>query len=128
MMDYTKIKDILLTVSVKIMTETYEYQSIIDDEALKKVGMELMFLTPEKTSHEEGISAVELSKLLGIPTEIVKQKLKILYDKQIVRVIGISPKLWKFDEYNFQRMDEDDEVFKLLCCFDDVDFDRYFQY
>ncbi|MGN0013856.1 MAG: hypothetical protein ACI37T_00385 [Candidatus Gastranaerophilaceae bacterium] len=110
------------------MTETYEYQSIIDDEALKKVGMELMFLTPEKTSHEEGISAVELSKLLGIPTEIVKQKLKILYDKQIVRVIGISPKLWKFDEYNFQRMDEDDEVFRLLCCFDDVDFDRYFQY
>lgn len=128
MMDYNKIKAILLTVSVKIMTETYEYQSIIDDEALKKVGMELMFLTPEKTSHEEGISAVELSKLLGIPTEIVKQKLKILYDKQIVRVIGISPKLWKFDEYNFQRMDEDDEVFRLLCCFDDVDFDRYFQY
>lgn len=128
MMEYNKIKAILLTVSVKIMTETYEYQSIIDDEALKKVGMELMFLTPEKTSHEEGISAVELSKLLGIPTEIVKQKLKILYDKQIVRVIGISPKLWKFDEYNFQRMDEDDEVFRLLCCFDDVDFDRYFQY
>lgn len=127
-MEYNKIKAILLTVSVKIMTETYEYQSIIDDEALKKVGMELMFLTPEKTSHEEGISAVELSKLLGIPTEIVKQKLKILYDKQIVRVIGISPKLWKFDEYNFQRMDEDDEVFRLLCCFDDVDFDRYFQY
>lgn len=127
-MEYNKIKAILLTVSVKIMTKTYEYQSIIDDEALKKVGMELMFLTPEKTSHEEGISAVELSKLLGIPTEIVKQKLKILYDKQIVRVIGISPKLWKFDEYNFQRMDEDDEVFRLLCCFDDVDFDRYFQY
>ena len=28
----------------------------------------------------------------------------------------------------FQRMDEDDEVYKLLCNFDDVDFDRYFQY
>ena len=33
-----------------------------------------------------------------------------------------------FDEYNFQRMDEDDEVYMLLCCFDDVDFDRYFSY
>ncbi len=110
------------------MTETYEYESTLEDDALKKVGMELMFLTPEKTSHEEGISAVELAKLLKLPTDIVKQKLKILYDKQIVRVIGISPKLWKFDEYNFQRMNEDDEVFKLLCCFDDVDFDRYFQY
>lgn len=110
------------------MTAMCDYRSTIEDEDLKKVGMELMFLTPEKMSHEEGISAVELSKLLDIPTEIVKQKLKILYDKDIVRVIGINPKLWKFDEYNFQRMSEDDEVFKLLCCFDDVDFDRYFQY
>ena len=97
--------------------EEYQYQSTLDDSDLKKVGMELMFLTPEKTSHEEGVSAVELSKMLKMPTEIVKQKL-----------IGNSPKLWKFDEYNFQRMDEDDEVYKLLCCFDDVDFDRYFQY
>ncbi len=110
------------------MTETYEYQSNLDDNDLKKVGLELMFLTPEKTSHGKGISAVELSKLLDIPVDVVKQKLKILLDKQIVRVIGINPKLWVFDEYNFQRMDEDDDVFKLLCCFDDVDFDRYFQY
>ena len=110
------------------MEELLEYQSELDDPDLKKVGMELMFLTPEKTSHEDGISAVELSKMLNIPTDVVKQKLKILYDKNIVRVIGISPKLWKFDEYNFQRMDEDDEVYRLLCCFDDVDFDRYFQY
>lgn len=45
-----------------------------------------------------------------------------------LRVKGINPKYWKFDEYNFQRMDEDAEVYKLLCSLDDVDFDRYFQY
>ena len=110
------------------MATMNEYESEIQDTDLKKVGMELMFMTPERCSHEEGISAVELSKLVGIPIDIVKQKLKILYEKNIIRVIGISPKLWKFDEYKFQRMDENDEVFKLLCCFDDVDFDRYFQY
>ena len=104
------------------------YESTIRDDDLKKVGMELMFMTPEKCSHEEGISAVELSKLVNVPVDIVKQKLKILHSKNIVRVIGISPKLWKFDEYKFQRMDENDEVFKLLCCFDDVDFYRYFSY
>ena len=87
-----------------------------------------MFLTPEKCSRPEGLSAVELSKLLGISVEIVKKKLKILFEKEIVQVKGINPKLWKFNEYNFQRMDEDDEVFRLLCSFDDVDFDRYFQY
>ena len=102
--------------------------SIEDDIALKKVGLELMFLTPEKCSDPKGISAVELSKELDIDVEIVKKKLKILYEHNIVRVIGINPKLWKFDEYNFQRMDEDDEVYMLLCSFDDVDFDRYFEY
>ena len=53
---------------------------------------------------------------------------EILFEKNIVRVRGINPKLWKFDEYYFQRMDENDEVFRLLCSFDDVDFDRYFKY
>ncbi|MCD7740479.1 MAG: hypothetical protein LUH11_03935 [Candidatus Gastranaerophilales bacterium] len=102
--------------------ETYE------DTDLKKVGLELMFLTPEKCSREGGISAVELSKSLNLPLDVVKKKLKILYDKEIIRVLGINPKLWKFDEFNFQKMDEDDDVYRLLSNFDDVDFDRYFSY
>ena len=105
----------------------YDY-SQDEDKDLKSVGLELMFLTPEKCSNDDGITAVELSKSLNLPLEVVKKKLKILLDKNIVRVRGINPKLWKFDEYNFQRMDEDDEVFRLLCSFDDVDFDRYFSY
>ncbi len=100
----------------------------IEDTELKKVGLELMFLTPEKCSRAEGISAVELSKLLEMPLDIVKKKLNILLDKEIIRVCGINPKLWKFDEYKFQKMDEDDDVYRLLCNFDDVDFERYFSY
>ena len=99
-----------------------------EDRELKLVGLELMFMTPEKCKRDEGITAIELAKLLNIPVDTVKSKLGTLKDKEIVRVRGINPKYWKFDEYNFQRMDEDDEVFKLLCNFDDVDFDRYFQY
>ncbi len=99
-----------------------------EDKELKKVGLELMFMTPEKCRKSDGITAVELAKLVELPLEIVKKKLNILKDCEIVRVRGINPKYWKFDEYNFQRMDEDDEVFRLLCSFDDVDFDRYFQY
>lgn len=106
----------------------YEVDFELEDAELKKVGLELMFLTPEKYSCEDGITAVELAKLVDIPTETVKKKLVILKEKSIVRVRGINPKYWLFDEYNFQRMDEDDEVFQLLCSFDDVDFDRFFQY
>ena len=102
--------------------------AIDEDIELKKVGMELMFLTPEKYSHSDGITAVELSKLVELPIDIVKKKLAIFKDKSIVRVKGNNPKYWLFDEYNFQRMNEDDEVYLLLCSFDDVDFDRYFTY
>lgn len=100
----------------------------IVDTALKKVGLELMFMTPEKCSHKDGITAVELAKIVDIPVDVVKKKLTILREKEIVQVKGINPKYWKFDDYNFQRMDIEDEVYKLLCNFDDVDFDRYFQY
>lgn len=99
-----------------------------EDKALKKVGLELMFLTPEKYSSMHGITAVELAKLVELPVDVVKKKLTVLKDKEIIRVKGINPKYWLFDEYNFQKMDEDDEVFRLLCSFDDVDFDRFFQY
>ena len=102
--------------------------SIIEDINLKMVGLELMFLTPEKYSNADGITAVELAKLVNLPVDEVKKKLNILKDKNIVRVKGINPKCWKFDEYNFQRLDDDDEIFHLLCNFEDVDFDKYFTY
>ena len=86
-----------------------------EDLELKRVGLELMFLTPEKYSNTEGITAVELSKLVELPVDTVKKKLVILKDKNLVRVKGNNPKFWLFDEYNFQRMDEDDEVYMLLC-------------
>lgn len=102
--------------------------TVTEDKELKDVGLELMFLTPEKYSNDDGITAVELSRQLKLPLETVKKKLKILFEKGIVQVKGINPKYWKFNEYNFQRMDEDDEVYCLLCSFDNVDFDKYFSY
>ena len=106
----------------------FDWDSADEDKDLKKVGLELMFLTPEKCSSPDGITAVELAKLVELPAETIKKKLKILSAAEIIRVKGINPKYWKFDEYKFQRMDEDDPVYRLLCSFDDVDFDRYFDY
>ena len=65
--------------------------SIEEDIELKMVGLELMFLTPEKYSNTEGITAVELAKLVNIPVEIVKKKLQILKDKDIVKLDIESP-------------------------------------
>ena len=104
------------------------YEQTEEDKILRSVGLELMFLTPEKCNSDDGITAVELAKLVNIPLDKVKKKLNILNEKDIVKVKGINPKYWKFNEYNFQRMDEDDEIFRLLCSFDDVDFDKYFSY
>ena len=99
-----------------------------EDKDLKTVGLELMFLTPEKYSNTDGITAVELAKRVNLSVDTVKRKLNILKEKNIVRVKGINPKFWLFDEYNFQRLDDDDEIFHLLCNFDDVDFAKYFTY
>ena len=104
------------------------WDSSEEDKALKSVGMELMFLTREKHFHDDGITAVELAKLVNLPLDTVKKKLKILTDAKIIRVKGINPKCFQFDEYQFQRMDEEDPIYKHLCSFDDVDFDKYFNY
>ena len=104
------------------------YEQTEEDKILRSVGLELMFLTPEKCNSDDGITAVELAKLVNIPLDKVKKKLNILKEKDIVKVKGINPKYLKFNEYDFQRMDEDDEIFRLLCSFDDVDFDKYFSY
>ena len=106
----------------------YDYELDNEDKELKKVGLELMLMTPAKCSSPAGITAVELAKLVDLPIDIVKKKLQILKDAELVRVKGINPKYWKFNEYNFQRIDENDDVYRLLCNFDDVDFDRFFQY
>ena len=53
------------------MMDMYDIE--LEDKELKEVGLELMFLTPEKCSHEDGITAVELSRHLNMPLEIVKK-------------------------------------------------------
>ena len=78
--------------------------------------------------HEEGITAVELSKKYKIKIEHVKKRLKILQQKGLVRCAGVSPKFWIFDEYKFQRLDDEDPIQHLLCYTDDIDFDAYFKY
>ena len=100
----------------------------VQDTELKLVGLELMFLTPKKYSHSEGITTVELARLVGLPNETVRKKLAILKDIGIVRVRGNNPKCWLFDEYQYQRLDEDNEIYKLFTDLDDVDFDKYFDY
>ncbi len=106
------------------MHETVE----IKDEVLKSIGLELMFCTPQRCKNCDGISTIEISKRLGLKPEIVKKKLKILFDAGVIRSIGINPKLWKFDDYSFQRMNIEDPYYRLLSDFSDVDFDKYFEY
>lgn len=101
---------------------------VIEDEILKIIGMELMFCTPQKCNNAAGITTIELARKLELKPDLVKKKLKILFDIGLVRVVDMNPKLWKFDDYYFQRMDTEDPYFKLLSDFSDVDFTKYFEY
>ena len=93
----------------------FEYDYENEDKELKLVGLELMFLTPEKYSNPEGITAVELAKRVNLPLDTVKKKLKVLLEHDIIRCSGLNPKYWRFDEYKYQRLDEEDEIYQLLC-------------
>ncbi|MDD3013026.1 MAG: hypothetical protein PHC34_04915 [Candidatus Gastranaerophilales bacterium] len=101
---------------------------IKEDKVLRLIGLELMFSNPQNRENLTGITAIELSRKHKLSIDIVKKKLNILQKKGLVLAIGNSPKYWKFNDYNFLRMDEEDPVYLTLCCFDDVDFDQFFNY
>jgi len=105
-----------------------EEVEIKEDKILRLIGLELMFSNPQNRESPEGLTAIDISRKHKLPIDIVKKKLKILHDKGIVLAIGNSPKFWKFNDYNFLRMDEDDPIYLTLCCFDDIDFDQFFNY
>ena len=49
----------------------YDFDS--EDKELKQVGLELMFLTPEKCASDDGMTAVGLAKVLNINLDIEKK-------------------------------------------------------
>lgn len=110
------------------MAKSQEIAEITEDKELQLVGLELMFYAPDKFANKDGLTTIEIAKRVNLKTDIVKKKLKLLYDNNIVRCTGINPKYWKFDEYNFMRMNEDDFIYKLLCNYDDVDFCKYYNF
>lgn len=97
------------------------------DKLLQQVIFELMFSTPQNRKYAEGLTAIELSRKYNIDISLVKKKLNELLDKGVVKSIGVNPKFWLFDEYNFQRVDEDDPIHTLMWN-GDIDFDVYFDY
>lgn len=98
------------------------------DKILQIILFELLFSTPQKRESAEGLTAIELSRKYNIKIDQVKKKLRALQEKGLVRSKGANPKYWIFDEYNFQRIDEDDPIHYLLCNTEDIDFDSYFDY
>ncbi|HSA07654.1 MAG TPA: hypothetical protein P5556_10810 [Candidatus Gastranaerophilales bacterium] len=100
----------------------------IKDKILQIILFELLFSNPQKREYSEGVTAVELSRKYKLKIEQVKKNLKILQGKGLVRETGISPKFWIFDEYNFERISEDDPIQRLLCNTEHIDFENYFDY
>jgi hypothetical protein len=98
------------------------------DKIIQKIIFELMFSNPQRREHPEGVTAIEISRKFKLNIDIVKRKLKTLQEKGVAKAAGISPKFWTFDEYNFQRIDEDDPIHKIICNVENVDFDIYFDY
>ncbi|MFW5891297.1 MAG: hypothetical protein ACOCUI_03675 [bacterium] len=98
------------------------------DKILKLIIFELLFSNPQNRKYNEGLTAIELSRRFNCKIDVIKKNLKILQEKGVIRSTGISPKFWLLDEYNFQRLDENDPISILAGDIEDVDFDSFFEY
>lgn len=97
------------------------------DKLLQQIIFELMFSNPQNRKYPEGLTAIELSRKYNAKMDKVKKNLNILQEKGVVKCIGVNPKFWQFDEFNFQKLADDDPIHCLMWS-GDVDFDCYFQY
>jgi len=97
------------------------------DKLLQQIIFEIMFSNPQNRNYPEGLTAVELSRKYNAKIDHVKKNLNLLQDKGVIKSIGVNPKFWLFDEYNYQRIDEDDPIHCLMWS-GDIDFDCYFEY
>ena len=86
-----------------------------------------MFSNPQNRKYSEGLTAIELSRKYNIELDKVKKSLNTLLEKGVVKSIGVNPKFWLFDEFNFQRIEENDPIHALMWS-GDIDFDCYFEY
>lgn len=97
------------------------------DKLLQQIIFEVMFSNPQNRNYEEGLTAIELSRKYNAKIDKVKKSLSTLQEKGVVKSIGANPKFWLFDEFNFQRLGDDDPIHGLLWN-GEVDFDNYFEY
>jgi len=98
------------------------------DKILKLLIFELLFSNPQNREYSEGLTAIELSRRFNCKIDIIKKNLKLLQEKRIARSTGISPKFWLLDDYNFQRLDENDPINLLVGDVEDIDFESFFEY
>lgn len=97
------------------------------DKLLQQVIFELMFSNPQNRNYEDGLTAIELSRKYNVKITFVKKALNTLLEKGVAKSIGANPKFWLFDDYNFQKLDEEDPIHSLMWT-GDIDFDSYFEY
>lgn len=76
---------------------------------------------------EELPGSSDIARQLGLDTELVKKKLKILKHEGLVQTLTYSPKRYRFDHYQLKRLPEDSELYPLFCAPDashPLDFER----
>lgn len=96
------------------------------DEVLRTVALELMYNNPQKWQLPEGPTAIEIARRNNLKLELVKKKLNILLNAGLVTSIGIKPKRWQFNEYNFSRMSVNDPIYLLIARYDDYDYEKFY--
>lgn len=65
-------------------------------------------------SQDDLPSAADVARALGLDTDVVKKKLKILKEDELVQAISVTPKRYRFNFYAFNALEEDSELYDLF--------------
>lgn len=68
------------------------------------------------------LTSADLARLLNADRDVVKKALRVLHEYELICPMGMNPKHYRFDTYQFKQMEaqldafegEDDELFALL--------------
>ena len=68
----------------------------------------------ETIMEEELPSAADMGRQLGLDTELVKKKLKLLKHEGLIQALSYSPKRYRFDHYQLNHLSESSELYPIF--------------
>ena len=86
---------------------------------LSRLAQEIMYSTDRLSQDDGGVeddlpTAADLARKLNYRLEVVKKKLRLLKEAELIQAVSHTPKRYRFNAWALKSMDEDHPYYHLL--------------